>query len=55
MNEKDIIVITICPTCGKEMKVKVGAVNVYCLKCNKWSKVVPVTGEDTDSDNSEMN
>ena len=55
MNEKELFVLTKCPTCGEEMRVKVNVVNVYCLKCNKWSKVVPLNNKETDIEKNGLN
>lgn len=57
MSEKEILLIIKCPTCGKEMRVKPNIANVYCVKCQKWAKVVPLDNENTgkENDNNPMN
>lgn len=40
MNEKEVFITQKCPKCGKELKVKIDTMNVFCVNCKTWAKVV---------------
>jgi endogenous inhibitor of DNA gyrase (YacG/DUF329 family) len=40
MNKKEVFITQKCPKCGKELKVKINTLRVFCLNCKTWSKVV---------------